>query len=749
MQWRGLGSSPVPVRVDGSKAPDSTWKAYEQQAASVAEIDGWFGPKRGLGVVTGFGGVELLEFEREVEWVTWCRLMVSAGLADELRALCGGYLARSGGGGYHLIFRTETPEKNTVLAGVGKGDDVLRYLDPSEPGGFKRSRVLIETRGVGGVAVVAGGDPGVHPTGVPYRRIVLPEYLARERLCNWELDPGKGVVILDKERAAKAAARQPNRVLSPAPDHLYEVSPELRETMFALARQLDRRTPTQVGTGSTASRLPDHQGQGIAGARPGEAWASVTTWDEILEPHGWRRDHSTDVSDRWTRPGKSSGTSATTNYNGNQLLYVYTSSTDFEPETSYTKFGAYAVLNHEGDFKAAAAELVDKGFADPMTAEADSREQRVAQMAIQAEDRLEANEIARCSRASRSMRIPPTRTMLDALEAPLPVPPQLVEGLVIGEGVTLLSAQNKTGKSTVGINLVRAVLYGEDLFGRYPTHLPSDAGVGVWNAEVSASTYEQWMIEHGLDDVHAKRLTFLHLAGYPVDLLLPAWREQTVSWLREHKVKLWVLDPFSKIFRGDENSATEVNAWWMALREIMAEADVPAAFVIHHAGHTDDDRRARARGSSAIEGDPEVVLSYQHGGKPGGFPPSNKRYLSGVGRIDDIPSLTLDYDQVHRRLFVDENSQGIRSDRQAQDDSLIARIAWGMLPVDDADVWVSKQKLKDADTGFGDRKTIEAIDRCVARGYLAVEQTPAGKPDKVRRGRNRPPGYVELNVVEP
>lgn len=26
MQWRALGASPVPVRVDGSKAPDGTWK---------------------------------------------------------------------------------------------------------------------------------------------------------------------------------------------------------------------------------------------------------------------------------------------------------------------------------------------------------------------------------------------------------------------------------------------------------------------------------------------------------------------------------------------------------------------------------------------------------------------------------------------------------------------------------------------------------------------------------------------------
>src|SRR5204862_286720 len=34
----------------------------------------------------------------------------------------------------------------------------------------------------------------------------------------------------------------------------------------------------------------------------------------------------------------------------------------FEPETSYTKFGAYAVLNHGSDFSKAALSLARQGF---------------------------------------------------------------------------------------------------------------------------------------------------------------------------------------------------------------------------------------------------------------------------------------------------------------------------------------------------------------------------------------------------
>lgn len=736
-QWLALGASPIPVNADGSKSPAVPWKGFQEEAATSDQIDNWFKFYRGLGIVTGFGGLELLEFENEATWTRWCRDMVHAGLTEDLRALCDGYLARSGGGGYHLIYRTSCAEANAKLARLPRGETIPRYVE--HDGSLKTSDVLIETRGIGGYVVVAGGDPAVHPTGRPYRRVRLAEHYVREQMANWSFDCERGVVLQNHSR--RKGSKSP---LSPVPDHLHEISVELREQMFTLARLQDRREPSRQ-KGEHHSDLTPTSSQGVAGARPGDAWAAVTTWDEILCPHGWRRDHSTDQSDRWTRPGKASGVSATTDYAGSGLLYVFSSSTEFETgdDETYTKFGAYATLNHGGDLHAAALDLVERGFADPLRADADTREQRVVQMAVQAEMRLDAEELARRNRASRDMRVPPTRTMVDALLRPLPEPVQLVDGLVIGEGVTLLSAQNKTGKSTVGLNLIRSLLYDEPLFERFATHLPQDAGIGVWNAEVSASTYERWAIEHGIDDEHAKRLAFFHMSGYAVDLLLPTWREQTVQWLCEHNVKLWLLDPFSKIFRGDENSASEVNAWWMTLREIMSEADCPAAFVIHHAGHTDDDKRARARGSSAIEGDPEVVLSYRHGGKPGNFPPNDKRYLSGVGRIDNIPSVTLDYSADTRSLFVDENSQGMDTDRQVQEDEAVGNAAWALLDGDTArrdevGAWVSKQQIKDADTGLGDKKTLTAIDRCVARGYLVVEITPNGKPDKVRHGKRRP-----------
>src|SRR5262249_37002588 len=79
----------------------------------------------------------------------------------------------------------------------------------------------------------------------------------------------------------------------------------------------------------------------------------------------------------WKRPGKDTrGYSATTGYckgkDGTDLLAVFsTNAHPFEgpngsrPCTCYGRFAAFALLNHDGDFKAAARELARQGYGTP------------------------------------------------------------------------------------------------------------------------------------------------------------------------------------------------------------------------------------------------------------------------------------------------------------------------------------------------------------------------------------------------
>ena len=99
---------------------------------------------------------------------------------------------------------------------------------------------------------------------------------------------------------------------------------------------------------------------------PGDDYNSKVSWDQILTPLGWSKVYTKNDATAWRRPGKAEGISATTNFNGKDNLYVFTTSTIFESEHSYSKFAAFATLEHAGDFKAAASALRSQGYGKPV-----------------------------------------------------------------------------------------------------------------------------------------------------------------------------------------------------------------------------------------------------------------------------------------------------------------------------------------------------------------------------------------------
>jgi hypothetical protein len=91
--------------------------------------------------------------------------------------------------------------------------------------------------------------------------------------------------------------------------------------------------------------------------RPGSIFNRTASWSDILEPHGWAAVYRQGDEVFWRRPGKGEGISATTNYSDSGLLHVFTSSTEFDPDTAYSPFAALALLNFGGDFRDAALSL--------------------------------------------------------------------------------------------------------------------------------------------------------------------------------------------------------------------------------------------------------------------------------------------------------------------------------------------------------------------------------------------------------
>ena len=328
--WLDQGALPLPVAPDGTKRPAvKAWKQFQNPAnrPTPEELGRlWRADSDGIGILCGAasGGIEMLELEGAA---------VKEGLPPQLQAtftehgqgalwqeLMSGYMEITPSGGIHWYYRVQgEPLGNTKLAS--------RPTTPEErethPG--QKIRVLIETRGEGGWSVVAPSAGRSHPTGKA-----------------WMAVPGR------------------------TPADIITITATERDTIHDLCRLLDQ--PPVEGTPAPAAPAPVAAPAATVGLRPGDDFNDRASWRDILEPHGWRIDHEAGGTTYWIRPGKKKGegVSATTGHSddGQDRLYVFSTSTDLEAEVPYSKLGAYAALNHGGDHSAAASALRNQGYGD-------------------------------------------------------------------------------------------------------------------------------------------------------------------------------------------------------------------------------------------------------------------------------------------------------------------------------------------------------------------------------------------------
>jgi hypothetical protein len=302
-----LGLSPVPPRPDGSKAPladcrlpdgKMSWLPYQSEPATEEHVRHWYLELllTGVGLLTGYGDLELLEFDHWGTYQAYLHAANELGFSDLVEHVQAGYLEKTPGGGVHWLYYCPLVLPNTKLA------------ERPIPGDPHRREVLIETRGQGGYVVIAPSFGPVHPTGKPYE-------LLRGGLAS-----------------------------------IARLEPAARDVLWNLARVFDEvPEPPQKPRGG-----PGYDG------RPGDDFEARTTWEDLLEPFGWTRLGPVGNGTGWRRPGKDKGISATTGHC--KGLYVFSTSTAFEPRKSYSKFGAYALLHHGGDYAAAARQLAREGY---------------------------------------------------------------------------------------------------------------------------------------------------------------------------------------------------------------------------------------------------------------------------------------------------------------------------------------------------------------------------------------------------
>lgn len=323
LKMRQAALNIIPIRTDGSKAPDlKEWKTYQERFATDAEIFDWFDVPNppGIGIIHGIfsGGSEAIDIDEPA--------LVEA-FEKRLEEIAPGLLAklivvrtpRDGGGGRHYYYNYDTYEFS-MNGGVKRGNQKLAQRKESD-GSVK---TLIETRGEGGYTIAPGSPAKTHPTGRPYK-LIQGEFTHE----------GVGAVRLTLDE---------------------------RATLLEVAASFNEIEPEEV------IDIPRTMKRDDEGVRPGTAFnESPEAFKKCLEAHKKRgaKVHQHDnLGVLMTRPGKQSGVSARLFSNG--VFKTWSSNDPDFPDTErgYSPFAQLTTLEHGGDFSACAKVLYADGYGD-------------------------------------------------------------------------------------------------------------------------------------------------------------------------------------------------------------------------------------------------------------------------------------------------------------------------------------------------------------------------------------------------
>ena len=378
------------------------------------------------------------------------------------------------------------------------------------------------------------------------------------------------------------------------------------------------------------------------GERPGDLFNARSTWAEVLEPHGWTLVLRRGEQGYWRRPGKEGRTwSATTGPrpHGGDLLHVFTSSAaPFDPDKNYTKFTAYVLLNHGGDYRQAARALLDLGYQSP------PRPEKAAAPPAPLR-RVPASQLRRLRDTEK----------------------WLWRGLVPAEMVTIFSALPKAGKTTLLAHLLRAVEDGGGFCGQ-------DAAPArvVYVTEESESLWAERRDRLGLKD-HCEFILRPFRAKPTVTQWLEFLKLLTDS-LAERPAELVVVDTLAKLWPvRNENDASEVTEALMPLLEV-AYGLRTTLLLVHHLRKSEGLESTATRGSGGITASVDSIIELRRFNAKDRK--DRRRVLSCDARFDDR------VDEMVVELALDGCSYRAHGDRHDTVRGEIVEVLKGCLPAE-------------------------------------------------------------------
>lgn len=381
-----------PSLTDGKK-PLCAWKKY-QKKQTLQDIEQIFSKKNigGMALLTS-DGIEVIDVDLKYSlddnlFTDLLDKIIDAIGIETYEKLI---LSKTISGGYHIIYRTNIVQGNQKLA--------QRYtLDGEKKNENDNIRVLLETRGFGGY-------------------IMIP--------------PSNGYLY-----------DNPRKTVLDIPT-LTDVE---RNSIINVCKLFDETYDQYKQVSFTPKDIKDNHVSTI------DAFNEAHTPIELLEKIGWQFKYKKGNNLNYIRPGKSIKEGISGSYHQEKkLFYVFTSSTEFEPNKAYNAFQVYSVLNHAGDQKASAKELYSQEYGDRMNKKKVIKEIPVVYK----------------SNSSFDIGMFNIRTANQCLyeASTKPIPMMLFDSFWFQGEVCILFADTNLGKSVLAVQIGDSISRGKSILG--------------------------------------------------------------------------------------------------------------------------------------------------------------------------------------------------------------------------------------------------------------------------------------------
>ncbi len=405
-----------------------------------------------------------------------------------------------------------------------------------------------------------------------------------------------------------------------------EVTEDERDALISLARSFDETEPKEVHAAPTLA---------ADGATPGDDYDARADIPELLRAHGWT--HA--AGKYWTRPGKTRGISASWDVIPRRL-WVFSTSTEFEPQHVYRPWHVFAILCCDGDFREAAKQLRKLGYGGARPAPAPSQPPRLSPPMPMPEHvdgeppETEGMELSP-EQAKAEARLARLREILascefdDSIEPP---PLRPVFSLAIGGelrpistpgNITALIAQAKAGKTAFMTAMIAATMSDPTVDADFLSVVsaPNPDGGAVLYVDTEQSRDDFWHItKRAMRRAGAKqRPEWLHsycLTGLAVaDAKACVWQAVADAYVRHGRIHAIFIDGVADLVL-DVNSAEECNSFLAELHALAIGFDCPIVTVLHLNPKSGNGGFEKARGhlGSQLERKAETNLRIEKDG---------------------------------------------------------------------------------------------------------------------------------------